>query len=741
MEEYVADYKYECTGGCFVEEGSSFAMLNDRYMVVSVYSQIYILDTTTLTPVKSFHCETNSLISSLECVVVGDREKSLSQLDGYIAVGQTNGLVRIMDLEGEELALYREHRKRVGRMAVEGGVVFSLSSDRIALFDIRAESTVISVPLECTPTSLSIVKGRVYIGCDRGTIYSYSVEELKSGVVFQEIESLKSGDVLGVLDVQGDLYKFQSGHVAGPEGSVELPESMKIKNAFSDGSLCLVRDTKNRLFTVEIKNKKMEIVSRLRMDPGAIFVGLFCGRVVVGYKSNALYFYKTLSKEPRVLEGNRKDLKGISLGEKMVVGITEEGCWILAGEECLGRSPRTPVPRMLFVEHGLCSLAFSRSRIYVGNEDGSLSVWSPQGNQLLTRKVTDGRINSLSASEGLVALTSGREAVLLDESLVPVEKFVYDDETLFARLSPNKELLCTSLVNCTVRVSKVSGDHLLTLYGHSMPVSAMEISGDSGTLFSLGLDKLVKIWGLRHGECRRTVNPLSPIGIALSENLLLVNTLQGLAYYHSESYRKMKFVPYANNHPRSTRMNIGPGMIVATGDAALCVREFSLALFRAGEYGVIPEEEEEMARARTEVAEIENEKGIVRVDTITEIEEMLSSRDYLSSHREFYRKMASLPRSDVNKAIDLMNAETKARAIAVTREILKGEYNPVIIGWILSRLMERFDHTVQYSEILREAPEVCRRLKEEIDLMAVNRYALMFQVMDAEASLEEAPGP
>ena len=45
----------------------------------------------------------------------------------------------------------------------------------------------------------------------------------------------------------------------------------------------------------------------------------------------------------------------------------------------------------------------------------------------------------------------------------------------------------------------------LSLYGHKLPVLAMDASSDSALLVSGSADKNIKIWGLDFGDCHRSL--------------------------------------------------------------------------------------------------------------------------------------------------------------------------------------------------------------------------------------------
>ena len=45
----------------------------------------------------------------------------------------------------------------------------------------------------------------------------------------------------------------------------------------------------------------------------------------------------------------------------------------------------------------------------------------------------------------------------------------------------------------------------LSLYGHKLPVTAMDVSSDSALIATGGADKNLKIWGLDFGDCHKSI--------------------------------------------------------------------------------------------------------------------------------------------------------------------------------------------------------------------------------------------
>ena len=80
------------------------------------------------------------------------------------------------------------------------------------------------------------------------------------------------------------------------------------------------------------------------------------------------------------------------------------------------------------------------------------------------------------------------------------------DDVLSVRYSPNGKLLAVALLDSTVKVFyQDTLKFFLSLYGHKLPVLAMDISGDSKLIATCSADKNVKIWGLDFGDCHKSI--------------------------------------------------------------------------------------------------------------------------------------------------------------------------------------------------------------------------------------------
>lgn len=73
------------------------------------------------------------------------------------------------------------------------------------------------------------------------------------------------------------------------------------------------------------------------------------------------------------------------------------------------------------------------------------------------------------------------------------------------RFTPSGQLLAVSLLDNTVKIFFTDSLKLLhNLYGHKLPVLAIDISSDSKLIATCGADKNVRLWGLDFGDCHKS---------------------------------------------------------------------------------------------------------------------------------------------------------------------------------------------------------------------------------------------
>ncbi|XP_063218235.1 WD repeat-containing protein 3 [Bacillus rossius redtenbacheri] len=97
----------------------------------------------------------------------------------------------------------------------------------------------------------------------------------------------------------------------------------------------------------------------------------------------------------------------------------------------------------------------------------------------------------------------GRAKVL---SVLHLRTLKLDESVLASTVTPNSRLLAVALLDSTVKVFFLDTlKFFLSLYGHKLPVSCLDISSDSALVATGSADRTVKLWGLDFGDCHRSL--------------------------------------------------------------------------------------------------------------------------------------------------------------------------------------------------------------------------------------------
>lgn len=81
-----------------------------------------------------------------------------------------------------------------------------------------------------------------------------------------------------------------------------------------------------------------------------------------------------------------------------------------------------------------------------------------------------------------------------------------DEVIMCVRISPNNKFIACALLDSTVKIFfRDSLKFYLSLYGHKLPVTSMDISHDSSLIVTGSGDRNVKIWGLDFGDCHKSL--------------------------------------------------------------------------------------------------------------------------------------------------------------------------------------------------------------------------------------------
>ncbi|GAA97518.1 uncharacterized protein L969DRAFT_91431 [Mixia osmundae IAM 14324] len=225
------------------------------------------------------------------------------------------------------------------------------------------------------------------------------------------------------------------------------------------------------------------------------------------------------------LPGHRNDVRALAISsDDQLLASAAQGSlkvWNAKTTKCL---------RTLDCGYALCTAFLPGDRhIVVGCKSGELLLYDVASSSLLeTVQAHTGALWSLQVrpdKRGLVTASADKDikfwdfeikeaAAAGDEapnaarslSLVHIKTLKMSDDVLSVRYSPDGRLLAVALLDMTVKVFYADTlKFFLSLYGHKLPVLAMDISFDSKLIVTCSADKNVKIWGLDFGDCHRSL--------------------------------------------------------------------------------------------------------------------------------------------------------------------------------------------------------------------------------------------
>jgi U3 small nucleolar RNA-associated protein 12 len=150
------------------------------------------------------------------------------------------------------------------------------------------------------------------------------------------------------------------------------------------------------------------------------------------------------------------------------------------------------------------------------------------------------------------------------------------DDVLCVRFSPDGKLICVALLDATVKVFFADTlKFFLSLYGHKLPVLAMDVSSDGTLLASGGADKNIKLWGLDFGDCHRSIRAHDDSVTALAfvprtHYLFSASKDRTLRYWDADKFEPLLTLPgHASEVWGLAVSSLGEFVVTAGHDRAL----------------------------------------------------------------------------------------------------------------------------------------------------------------------------
>ncbi|XP_048577816.1 WD repeat-containing protein 3 [Nematostella vectensis] len=219
--------------------------------------------------------------------------------------------------------------------------------------------------------------------------------------------------------------------------------------------------------------------------------------------------------------GHRSDIRTLSL--------SSDGMCILSGShESIKLWNRESQQCIRTMETGYALSSFfvpGDKHVIVGTKAGAIEIYNVASGSLLeTVDAHEGPVWCLALAPDKRGFVSGSGdscikfwefELITDEnysksskrlSVAHVQTLKLKEEVMCAKYSGDQRFLAVSLLDCTVKVFFADTlKFFLSLYGHKLPVMAMDISSDSTLIVTGSADKNIKIWGLDFGDCHKSI--------------------------------------------------------------------------------------------------------------------------------------------------------------------------------------------------------------------------------------------
>lgn len=177
--------------------------------------------------------------------------------------------------------------------------------------------------------------------------------------------------------------------------------------------------------------------------------------------------------------------------------------------------------------------------------------------------------------------------------LTMIEEVDTTDEVMGVKFSPDGKFVCFSLLDSTIKICYVDSKKLfLSLYGHSLPILAFDISSDNTLLVSASADKNVKLWGLDFGDCHKSIfchdDSITTVKFVRDTHYFFTGSKDNtIKYYDGDTYDEIQVFEQSFGNVWALALSyIGDQVITVSADS-------SIRIFRQTKQQLFLEEERE----------------------------------------------------------------------------------------------------------------------------------------------------
>lgn len=580
-EDFIPDFTNRLTTGLVCNRYSKIKQIG-HLSYVSLFNRVNVWNIRTQELVLSFGTQKRQI----SCFVV----------EGDLAlIGYENGAVEIArnfgNMEEGSSRVLKLHSKRVTDLHKIDDLVISSSSDgTLCAYDLVLEEVKIRFGgNSASIDNFSVDQSSIMAACGDKTVkvWKLSSEQLFDVVAFDECVfavAARGNEALVILrSGNSNLLNLET---------KEKRQFERFKNQrkllLKDGKVIVQCQKKTVLYDVS-EGHGLRLTLSGKMDTSQDYVDF-------DYSDGSLVF---ISKKNRIHHGSmtvdfgfhEEEVLDIRVDHNKIFTLSKDRivCWIRGQENPLNEIEKFEGIETLEEQyvrdcldlHGFIAVRNATCFELFGD---FIVVGGPEGVQVLDKKFFEprseiplGSVLSLSAINSVLAVCVDTTVRFYDSTFRETNAKDMPDTVVCSRFSEDgASFVCSCLDNKVYVFSYPPMELKTCLYGHSLPARHLSISRDSKLLLTAGADKLIKIWGLEFGECRKTLLGNSK-NVEFMNGTLFMFCDKGIEYY--DNTKKLKSFKV-----------FSPGLVKFGTDYMVATSERGLSLFTMNRYELIAEE-------------------------------------------------------------------------------------------------------------------------------------------------------
>jgi WD40 repeat protein len=613
-------------------------------------------------------------------------------------------------------AQYRAHTKRVVQILTYDTNIISSSADgSIILYDLISEEIRISYK----ESSSSVIDAKI----DGEHLF------VAHGDKAIRLWRIDSGDILDIFLFDQDIWSFNVHEsfliiffTSGDSSIYNFETKVLTKfdtfkrirsvEKFND-KICVLCKKKVHIYQIRASNKKESLVlqdthSFEVKDTYSKFSWKNSHELVFLSSNNSIETFSLNGGESVSISYHRSGIISLEIVNNCVVSTSEERIivWTIEDDKLLKNFS-------IDLENGVSGTCIIDGYLGVCNDSGFMGYSVETGEKMF--EYACGPVKSIHSRYDTILIGSGSEVRIIKFSkngkrwkletrgscyhFEEVNKIDVKEPVTYLRISDDGRYFGVALLNSKINIYNFDSlDLKLSLYGHSLPVRYFQFSPDSKALMSCGTDKVIKLWGIDYGECRKTyIGDGMNVEMLKHNSSLFMFSSGGIKYYNKNDLLKV-FKGYDYG-------------FIRTGDDFFVASEgFGLGCFKMGRYELIKQED----GSETE-DELLKERGVVNskvyekfLDSLERLERESSEENMLN----FYQVICSLDLSEVNKYIYFLDGATVKLVVECIGKYL--ERNIIVLSRIFSEISRI------HSESIREDKKaflIYKKLLERIETL------------------------